>query len=152
MTKFNALVSGNNMGTNEASALALGEAAHKVYLTLEDASEFRTEWCTGYVMGMFKVSEGTARAWGAMTRNERTAIVVKHAKGEGTAEKCWNAATAAFQYRVVKNSGRDVVANQTAEAPKLTRKLTRKQLAAIKACMELGVTMKLFGQGVAQLK
>ena len=99
-------------------------------------------------MGLFKITEANAREWAYMTRSVRTAITVKHAKGTGTAEHVWNAATKAYAYRVMTDSGRVAKADSVKEDVKLSKA----QRAAIKACMELGITMKMFGQGVALLK
>lgn len=148
MATFNAFTNGSSSASAEVSALDLGGKAHAHWLTLDDDSTMKLDWCVGYVVGMFRVSEKLAREWADLTRSERTAIVVKHIKGEGTAEKCWNTATAQWNYRVVKDSNRAATVNSTKEEVKLTKA----QRAAIKACMELGITMKLFGQGVALLK
>lgn len=136
------------MGKIEATALANGHTAHNVWCTLDDDTTMKIDWCAGYVVCMFKLPESKARAWAAMTRVERTAIAVVHAKGTGNAEKVWNAATAAWGYRVVRDSDRVLKADSTPAAVKLSKA----QRAAIKACMELGITMKMFGQGVALLK
>jgi hypothetical protein len=148
MATFNAFANGSSTGTTEASALDTGHKAHVAWLELDDDSAFKLDWCAGYVVGMFKLPEAKAREWADMTRVERTAIEVKHAKGTGTAEHVWNAATKAYAYRVVNDSGRVTKADSTKEDVKLSKA----QRAAIKACMELGVTMKMFGQGVALLK
>lgn len=148
MAKFNAFNNGSSTGSTEASALDTGHTAHVTWVKLDDDSAFKLDWCAGYCVGMFKVTETKAREWADMTRTERTAITVKHAKGTGTAELVWNAATKAYAYRVVSDSGRVTKADSVKEDVKLSRA----QRAAIKACMELGVTMKMFGQGVALLK
>ena len=148
MAKFNAFTNGSSMGKTEATALTLGHEAHTHWLTLDDDSTMKLDWCVGYCVAVFKISETKAREWAEMTRVQRTAIRVIHAKGEGTAEKCWNSATSQWGYRVVRDSDRVTKADSTPEPVKLSRA----QRAAIKACMELGITMKMFGQGVALLK
>ena len=145
---FNAFNNGVSMGKTEKSALTLGQDAHTEWLTLEDDSTFKLDWCAGYITSVFGLTEKKAREWAAMTRTERVAIEVVHLKGTGTAELVWNAATKAYDYRVVKNSGRVAKADST----KKDVKLSKAQRAAIKACMELGITMKMYGQGVALLK
>ena len=57
-----------------------------------------------------------------------------------------NAASAACTYYLANGGGKAVKVDQK---PEVT--LTRAQLALIKACHAAGVTVKMFGQGVAQI-
>lgn len=75
------------------------------------------------------------------------ALVAKE-RGEGvtmdTKAKRFEAAKTAMRRLVA-----DIVGKTVAQAPEVT--LTRAQLALIKQCHAAGITMKMYGQGVAQL-
>lgn len=77
----------------------------------------------------------------------KVALVAK-VKGEGVAMD----RDAAKYDAAAKALGRltnDIIGKVAAQAPEVT--FTRAQLAAIKACHAAGVTMKMYGQGIAKL-
>ena len=145
---FNTTSLAITMGKTEGNALAISAELHAHWLTLDDDAEMKADYCVGYIMGLYGIKESTAREWAGMTRKERNAVPVQRGEDMATAERLWNNASSNYDYRVVRNSGRVLAVAKIAEEPKLTRA----QRAAIKACMELGITMKLYGQGVALLK
>lgn len=148
MVAINTYTLANTLGNGEGKALEIGAKLHAHWLTLEDDSAMRIDFCTGYLVGLYAISPAKAKEWAAMTRKERAEVRVAHKGESATAQRLYNNAESNFNYRVVKNSGRVVKADKTVEP----LKLTRAQRAAVQACMDLGITMKVYGQAIALLK
>jgi hypothetical protein len=127
-----------SINTQVIAALSAAHAYGKAIATLRTALKGQLspevrDTLLPYVAGYYKV------ALVAKTRGEGVTL--------DTEAKQYEAAKKALQ-RMTKDIVGGSVDRTVVEAPKLTRE----QLRLIRLCHEAGVTMKLFGQGVAQLK